>query len=111
MLRRVIELLVALVLIYAGWHAGVAYFHYYQFTDAIGELALFAGTSTEDQLKERVVQLAQQYKIPLDPSVITIHTNPDVTQITAPYTERVNLLPNYVYDWKLEPKASVVHVH
>ena len=45
MLKRVIQLVVAAVLIYAGYHAGVAYFHYYQFTDAIGELALFAGNS------------------------------------------------------------------
>jgi hypothetical protein len=111
MLKRVIQLVIAAVVIYAGWHAGVAYFHYYQFTDSIGELALFAGSSTADQLKERVVQLAAQYQVPLDPGAITVHTDPEVTQITAPYTERVKLLPNYVYEWKLEPKASVVHVH
>ncbi|MGE5812934.1 MAG: hypothetical protein ACM36C_00450 [Acidobacteriota bacterium] len=111
MLKRLVQLLIAVILIYAGWHAGVAYFHYYQFTDAIGELALFAGTSTEDQLKERVVQLAQQYDVPVDASLITVHTSADATQISAPYTEKVNLLPNYVYEWKLEPKASVVHVH
>lgn len=111
MLKRVIQLVVAAVLIYAGYHAGVAYFHYYQFTDAIGELALFAGNSTGEQIKERVLKLAQQYEIPLDPDAVTVHTDVDVTEITAPYTEPVQLLPNYLYDWKLEPKARVVHVH
>ena len=111
MLRRVIELVIALAFLYAGWHAGVAYFHYYQFTDALGELALFAGNSTEEQLRERVAELAQRYQVPLDPSLITVRTGSEVTQITAPYTEKVKLLPSYEYEWKLEPTASVVHVH
>jgi hypothetical protein len=111
MLKRLIELVIAVVFVYAGWHAGVAYFHYYQFTDAISELALFAGKSTEDELRQRVLQLAGQYEIPLEPDAVTIHTGAEVTQITAPYTQPVNLLPNYIYNWKLEPKASVVHVH
>jgi len=110
MLKRLIELVIAVVIIYAGWHVGVAYLHYYQFNDAIGELALFAGRSSEDQLKDRVMKLAQQYQIPLDSEAMTVHTDDEVTQITAPYTEAVKLLPNYTYDWKLEPKADVVHV-
>ncbi len=110
MLKRLIELVIAVVIIYAGWHAGVAYLHYYQFNDAIGELALFAGGSTNDQLKERVMQLAQQYQIPIDADSVTVRTDAEVTQITAPYTETVKLLPNYTYDWRLEPRANVVHV-
>src|SRR5512138_482314 len=108
MLKRVLELLVVAIVGYAGWHAGVAYFNYYQFRDEITQLALFAGNSTEDQLRARVLDLARQYEIPLEDAAITVHTDPEVTQITAPYTARVNLLPNYVYEWKLEPKASVV---
>lgn len=110
MLKRLVELVIAVVIVYAGWHAGVAYLHYYQFNDAIGELALFAGRSTEEQLRDRVMQLAQQYAIALDDAALTVHTDEEVTQITAPYTARVKLLPNYIYDWKLQPKAHVVHV-
>lgn len=110
MLKRILELLVVAIVGYAGWHAGAAYFNYYQFRDGITQLALFAGNTTEDQLKARVVDLAQQYEIPLEDAAITVHTDAEVTQITAPYTARVKLLPNYVYEWKFEPKASVVHV-
>jgi hypothetical protein len=110
MLKRLIELVIVIAIGYAGWHAGVAYLHYYQFNDAISELALFAGRSSEDQIRERVVQLARQYEIPLDPESLTVHTDEEVTQITAPYTAPVRLLPNYTYEWQLQPKASVVHV-
>jgi hypothetical protein len=110
MLKRLIELVIAVAIVYAGWQAGVAYLHYYQFNDAIGELALFAGRSTEDQLKERVMQLAQQYAIPLEGESLTVRTDDEVTEIAAPYTARVKLLPNYTYDWHLQPKAHVVHV-
>jgi len=110
MLKRVISLLIAAAVIYAGWHTGETLLHYYQFNDAIGQLALFAGSSTEDQLKERVLQLAEQYQIPVDSETVTVHTDGEVTQITAPYTADVKLLPTYTYEWKLEPKASVVHI-
>jgi hypothetical protein len=110
MLKRLISLLLAVVVIYAAWHTGMALLHYYQFKDAIGELALFAGTSTEDQLKERVMQLADQYEIPLDSEAVTVRTDPDVTDIATAYVASVKLLPNYTYEWKLEPTARVVHV-
>jgi hypothetical protein len=42
---------------------------------------------------------------------VTVKTDSEVTQITAPYTVNVRLLPNYTYEWKLEPAASVVHLH
>jgi len=110
MIKRVVELLIGAALVYAAWHAVPAYLHYYQFNDAIGELALFAGERPEDELRERVAQLAAQYKIPLDPEAIVVSTNAESTRIEAPYTARVKLLPNYTYDWHFEPKANVWHV-
>ncbi len=110
MLKRLIELVIVAAFIYAGWHAGVAYANYYQFKDAIGELAVFAGRSTEGELKRRVVEIAEKYDIPLDPDAIVIHTDDEVTQISAPYTVPVKLLPNYTYEWQRQPTASAVHV-
>lgn len=112
MLKRLIQLAIAAAVIYAGWHAVVAYVNYYQFNDALGEMALFAGPRiTEDELRTRVIEAAEKYDIPLDPNAVEIHHDVEVTQITAPYVADVKLLPNYIYRWQLEPKASVVHVH
>lgn len=111
MLKRLIQLVIAAVVIYAGWHAGVVYVNYYQFNDELGQMALFAkGTATESELKDRVLEVAQQYEIPLDPDAVVVHHDRDLTQITAPYVAEVKLLPNYIYRWKLEAKGSAVHL-
>jgi hypothetical protein len=110
MLKRLIELVIAAAIIYAGWHAGVAYLHYFQFDDALTETARYGRGRTEEQLRERVMQLAAEYKIPLDPQAVVIHTDNNATRIAAPYTERIKLLPNYVYELKLEPKGDSWHI-
>lgn len=110
MIKRVVELLIGAALVYAAWHTVPAYLHYYQFNDAIGELALFAGDRPEEELRQRVMKLAADYQIPLDPEVVVVTTSRESTRIEAPYTERVKLLPNYTYDWQFEPKANVWHI-
>ena len=110
MVKRLIELLILAAFVYAGWHAGTAYVNYYQFKDALNELAIFAGRSSEDDLKQRVIQLAGKYDIPLDPEAVVVHTDAEVTQISAPYTARVKLLPNYSFDWRRDPSVAAVHI-
>ncbi|HSL69242.1 MAG TPA: hypothetical protein VK864_03330 [Longimicrobiales bacterium] len=110
MVKRLISFAFAAAVLYAAWNTGTVLFHHYQFSDGLEQLALFAGSSTEDQLKERVLQLADQYRIPVDSETLTVHTDSEVTQITAPYTAQIKLLPNYTHEWKFEPKANVVHV-
>ena len=110
MIKRLIELLIAAAVVYAGWHVGVAYLHYYEFDDALHELALFSARTTEAQVRERVLTLAQQYDIPLDPGAIVIRTDADATEILAPYTQEVKLLPTYTYLWKFEADGHAVHL-
>jgi hypothetical protein len=110
MVKRLLSFVIAAAVIYAAWNTGSVLRHHYRFSDELQQLALFAGSSTEDQLKERVLQLAEQYQIPVEPETVTVHTDSGITQITAPYTAQIKLLPTYTYERKLEAKASVVHV-
>ncbi len=110
MLKRLIELAIAAAIFYAGWNAGVAYLHYFQFDDALTETARYGRGRTPEQLKERVLQLAAEYQIPLDPDAVVILTDTNATRIAAPYTARIKLLPNYVYEIRLEPKGDSWHV-
>ena len=110
MLKRLIELAIAAAIFYAGWHAGIAYLHYFQFDDALTETARFGRGRTAEQLRERVLQLAAEYQIPLDPAAVVIHLDTNSTRIVAPYTERIKLLPNYVYEVKLEPAGESWHI-
>jgi hypothetical protein len=110
MLKRLVELVIAAAIFYAAWHAGVVYLHYFQFQDGLEETARFGRGRTEAQLRERVVQLAAEHQIPLDPGTVLVQTDNNATRIRAPYIARVQLLPNYVYEVKLEPTGDSWHI-
>jgi hypothetical protein len=110
MIKRLIELAIAAAIFYAGYHAAVVYLHHYQFDDALEETARFGRGRTEEQLRERVIQLAAEHQIPLEPESVVIRTDNNATRITAPYTARVRLLPNYIYEVKLEPVGDSWHI-
>lgn len=110
MLKRLVELVIAAAVLYAGYHAAVVYLHHYQFQDGLEETARFGRGRSDEQLRERVMQLAAEYEIPLAPEAVVIQTDANATRIAAPYTARIKLLPNYIYELNLEPKGDSWHI-
>jgi hypothetical protein len=72
MIKRVLSLIIFLLVMNAGVRVGMVYFHHQQFKDALSELSIFSGTKTEEVVKAKVMELAAEHKIPLDPDFIEI---------------------------------------
>ena len=72
MIKKVISLVVFLLLANAGVRVGMVYFHDQQFKDALNELSLFSGTKSEEIIRAKVMQLATENQIPLDPDFVEI---------------------------------------
>lgn len=70
MIKKVISLIIFLVIINAGVRVALVYFHDQQFKDAVRELSLFSGGKSEEVVKSRVMELAAQNQIPLDPDFV-----------------------------------------
>ncbi|HEX9368721.1 MAG TPA: hypothetical protein VF921_18965 [Vicinamibacterales bacterium] len=70
MIKRVISLIIFLVLANAGVRVAMVYFHDQQFKDAVRELSLFSGGKTEEVIRSKVMELAAQNQIPLDPDFV-----------------------------------------
>jgi hypothetical protein len=100
-IRRLLGLVVFLVIAHAAVRAGIVWFHYQNFKDGVRETALFAGTKTDEVLKEHVLQLAQENSVPLDPEYLTIDRGGSVT-IRASYVDVVELFPGYRRRWQFE---------
>lgn len=101
MIKRIISLLVFLALANAGGRIAFAYFHDQQFKDAVRELALFAGqppAKTDDVLRGKVMELAQQNQIPLDPYYIEISR-----QVLPGIGEKVTIKTSYAVMLALAP--------
>ena len=103
MIKRVISVIVFLLLANAGIRAGLAFFHDQQFKDAVRELALFAGqppAKTDEVLRAKVMELAQENQVPLDADYIEItrKASPGIGEkitIKFSYAVMVPLAPGY----------------
>ena len=107
-MKTIIQIAVALVLLTGAVQAGRAAVKHYSFVDAVQEAMLFAGSRTEEQIAERVMEIAGDHEIPLDPENLTVERQPYQINIEAPYTDRVDLLPGvYARSWDFEASVHV----
>jgi hypothetical protein len=72
MIKKVISLVVFLLLANAGIRVAFVYFHDQQFDDGLRELSLFSGNKTDEILRAKVLELAAQNQIPLDPDFVEL---------------------------------------
>jgi hypothetical protein len=72
MIKKLISFLIFLSLAYASYHVGTVYFHDQQFKDAVRELSLFSGGKAEEVVRAKVMELAAENQIPLDPDFVEI---------------------------------------
>jgi hypothetical protein len=72
MIKKIISLIVFLVAANAGIRVSIVYFHDEQFKDAVRELSLFSGGKAEEIVRAKVLELAAQNQIPLDPDFVEL---------------------------------------
>lgn len=107
-MKTIFQIAVAMILITASVQGARAAFKHYQFVDAVQEAMLFASSRNEDQIADRVLELAADHQIPLEPADLTVRRAPFEINIDGPYTEVVNVLPGvYSRPWDFELKVNV----
>jgi len=102
-IKRIVTLVVFLLLANAAVRVGLVFFHDQQFKDAVRELALFAGQppgKTDEVLRLKVMELAQEHQVPLDPDYIEIirRASPGIGEkvtIKFAYAVMVPVAPGY----------------
>lgn len=103
MIKRIVSILVFLVIANAGVRVGLAYFRDQQFKDSVRELAILAGQppgQTDDVLRNKVMDLAQENQIPLDADYIEISRRAaaglgEKVTIKVAYAVIIQMLPGY----------------
>jgi hypothetical protein len=127
MFRVLIKIVIALLFVNAAFRAGTAYWRFYQFEDALQELAQFGETRADRQLCAQAVEKAALLEIPITAEALTIRrgNNPVFNCETgfqgavpanagqAPkifiegtYKEDLKLLPGYKLVWDFQPSVS-----
>ena len=105
-MKVLVKLIIAAAVLHATWRAGSVYFKYYQLRESVEEIALFSGNRSDDELRNRVQEVAKGLEIPLDAERISVRRDDNHTLIDASYDERIELLPRYYYPWRFDVKVD-----
>ena len=95
MLRKLVKLGVLLLIVHALYRSIPIFIRYYEFRDAVREAALFSKGRTDQEIAQRVMQLAAKYEIPIEQEAIYIRHEGQTTYIDAEYLEEIEWVPTY----------------
>ena len=100
MIKLVVKLALVALIANATWRIGSAYATHYRFTDAVQATTQFRGSKSDDQIRDRVLDLAQQYDLPLADDGLTVRKeNNNHTVVDGAYTKPIDVVPGFTYRW------------
>lgn len=128
MFRTLIKLAITALVIHAAWRVGSSYWRFYQFEDALQELAQFGEQKADKQLCAQAMEKAANLDVPITADAVSIRrgSNPAFNcetgfqravpaALTAPvakifidahYEEPLVLFPGYRYPWEFKSSVS-----
>ena len=110
MIRKLVKLAIFLLIANAVYRIIPPTVRYYQFKDAVQELALFSQKTSDTELLDRVMALADEHSVPLDRDYVQIHRSTGQLRIDASYVESMKVFPGYNYEHQFDVEAKVFDV-
>lgn len=105
-MKSLIKLVIVVLLANALWRVSSAYMSFYRFRDALTDVAVHSKALTDEQLREKVIELAGAHDEPIAASAISIRRDERHTFIEGSYTKPVAVLPGYEYPWPFSLKVD-----
>lgn len=107
-MTTIIKLVLALALLTAAFQGARATMSNYQFEDAVEQALLFAPNSTDAEVVQQVLTLAEEYDLPVEADNIVISERASDRIVDITYTANVAFIPGIVTQpIKFTPSASV----
>ena len=106
-MRTLIKLALVALLINASWQLFSVYWSHFKFVDAVQATTQFRGDKSEEQIRNRILELAGEFDLPISDENLTIQGDRTHTVVDSAYTRSVKLLPGYAYPWKFIVHTNV----
>ena len=100
MIKTIVKLAFVALLANATWQVFNVYWAHFKFSDAIQQTTQFRGNKTDAQLRERILELAGQFDVPVTDENLAIQLVDDHTLVDSSYTRPVELVPRFSYPWR-----------
>jgi len=106
-IKLFVKLAIVALLANAAFHIGAEYLTYIRFRDAIRDAAMFKAKN-ETELMARVMELAEQYEVPLDEENMVIEQEERRFHVNGWYDKEIEVAPTYFYPWHFGLSLEVV---
>ena len=98
-MKTILKLALVALLANAAWHLFQVYAAHFSFQDSVRSTAQFRGNKGETEVRDRVLELASQYDVPVTNENLSVKILENHTIVETSYTRPVNLLPGFSYPW------------
>jgi|SRR5581483_9465100 len=109
-MKTIIKLIFAALIVNACVRAGAAFWRYYQFKDEVQSAALFMSARPDAEIQSRVMEVAAQLHVPVQPQDVVVIRRMNHTLINAVYTDVIEILPTKPYPWQFKVNADAFSV-
>jgi hypothetical protein len=106
-MKLLIKLAITALLANAAFRLGTEYLTHYKFRDSVREAAMYRAGS-DDELRQRVVETAAAYSIPLKDDGFTIRRDSGQALIRGSYTKPIELVPGFPYAWRFDWEIEAI---
>ena len=99
MIKLAIKLAIVALIANATWRVSSAYVSHYRFTDAVQATTQFRGGRTDEQIHDRLLDIASEYDIPLTDDTLTVTRQSNHTIVDGAYRRPIEMVPGWSYRW------------
>jgi len=107
-IKTAIKLAFVALLANATWQIASVYWSHYKFIDAVHSTTQFRGNKTDAQLRERIIELAGQFDVPVSDENLSLQVVDEHTLVDSTYTRRVELAPRFIRAWSFTVHTDTV---
>jgi hypothetical protein len=104
-MTRIIRFLIVGLIVWAAYHAGMAQWQQFQFSDALQQIAQFGPDQDEAAVRTAVMDAGVKFGVSLDPQRVSVRKLNEHLYIDVSYTVQIEVLPRYKYPWNFEANA------
>jgi hypothetical protein len=107
-MRTLIKLLIVGLIVNATYHVSSAYWQFYEFKDALRDIAQSGERQSDQELQGRAADVASDLDIPIGRHQIAVQRDRRHTGITASYRRDIEIFPNYLHPWEFTADVSTL---
>jgi hypothetical protein len=110
MIRTLLKLAVVALVANAIWHLFGAYAPNYKLQDRIQYVAQNRGQLTDEGLKDKVLDLAAEFEVPLAAGEVSVTQTDKHTLVDVSYVRPIELAPGFRYPWPFSIHVDVLNL-